>query len=306
MGTWGLSMDKKAGWIFVGLVAVGMTAAALLTLYASNAALLDPKGAIADEQRDLIVFTAVLSLTVVIPVYLMLFVFAWRYRAGNHRAKYAPDWDHNRLVETVWWAVPLLLISLLAVITWQSSHSLDPFKPISADAKPLRIQVVALQWKWLFIYPETGIGTINEIYLPVDRPVKFEITADAPMNSFWIPQLGGQVYAMAGMQTELNLLAGEPGSYRGSSANLSGDGFAGMTFAAHAVSSADFDRWTSRIKSGSPPLDHPTYHALAKPGPKAGVKHFASTPPDLYASILMRYMAPHHSQPSHKHHGSHH
>ena len=132
-----------------------------------------------------------LSLIVVIPVYIMLFLFAWKYREGNTKAKYSPDWDHSALLETIWWTVPLLLITILSVVTWNSSHDLDPFRPLNSSVKPVKIQVVALQWKWLFIYPEQNIASVNYVEFPVNTPVDFEITADAPMNSFWIPQVGG-------------------------------------------------------------------------------------------------------------------
>ena len=181
------------------------------------------------------IFAALLSLVVVIPVFAMTIYIVWRYRESNQKAKYSPDWDHNSKVETIWWLIPTLLIVVLSVVTWNSSHSLDPFKPIKSSVKPLRVQVIALQWKWLFIYPEQGVASTNILELPVDRPINFEVTADAPMNSFWIPQLGGQIYAMAGMSTQLHLMASEAGTYAGASANLSGKGFAKMKFDTKAV-----------------------------------------------------------------------
>ena len=195
-------------------------------------AVLDPKGFIAFEERDLLYITALLMLTVVVPVLVLAVVICWKYRAGNKKAKYEPEWDKSWALELVWWGFPCIIVALLSVLTVKSCLDLDPFKPLESDVKPLKIQVVALQWKWLFIYPEQKIATINFVQFPEKTPINFELTADAPMNSFWIPQLGGQIYAMPGMSTKLHLIANEAGSYRGSSSNISGNGFAGMIFTA--------------------------------------------------------------------------
>ncbi len=168
-----------------------------------NFALLDPKGVVAQKERDLMVVAGLMTLVVVVPVFLLTFGIAWRYRATNTKAKYTPNWDHNIVLETIWWTVPTLLILILGGIIWKSSHELDPFKPLASTNEPMIIQVVALDWKWLFIYPDQQIATVNYVEFPENTPVQFHITADAPMNSFWIPQLGGQIYAMAGMSTQL-------------------------------------------------------------------------------------------------------
>ena len=165
------------------------------------------------------------------------------------KAKHAPDWEHNYIAEYCWWGVPIVIIVILAVTTWKSSHDLNPFKPIESEKKPLAIQVVALHWKWLFIYPEQGIATVNFVQFPEKTPINFEITSDAPMNSFWIPQLGGQIYAMPAMRSKLHLIANEIGSFRGVSANISGKGFAGMTFTAKSSSEEDFDAWVQSGKT---------------------------------------------------------
>lgn len=238
------------------------------------------------------VITALLSLIVVVPVFAMTAYIAWNYREGNTKAKYQPNWDHSQLAESIWWFIPLALISILAAITWVSSHRLDPYKPLASTNNPLTIQVVALQWKWLFIYPQQDIASVNYVQLPVDTPVTFEITADAPMNSFWIPQLGGQVYAMAGMQTKLHLMASEAGNYRGSSANISGEGFAGMKFTAHASSQEDFDQWVQTAKQSPKQLGKGEYTALAKPSKDNKVATYAAADENLYHTIMMKYMAP--------------
>jgi len=216
--------------------------ASALMLSGCNTALMDPKGAIGLEQRTLILTAIGLMLIVVIPVIIMAFAFAWKYRASNTNAKYSPNWSHSNKIEAVVWTVPIIIIAILATITWKTTHELDPFKPIVSDQKTLTVEVVSLDWKWLFIYPEQGIATVNELVIPKDVPVQFKVTSDSVMNSFFIPQLGGQIYAMAGMQTQLHLIANEAGTYKGISSNFSGRGFSGMKFNTIATPTReDFD-----------------------------------------------------------------
>jgi len=220
--------DMKKSYKIILAITVSLCFIALLILVSRNAhfAVLDPKGVIATQQRDLMKKVLLLMFIVTIPVFALTAFIVWRYREGKDAA-YKPDWDHNRLAETIWWGIPLVIILLISGLTWTSSHKLDPFRKIEAsNSEPIKIQVVALDWKWLFIYPKYNIATVNMAQIPEDTPIDFEVTADAPMNSFWIPQLGGQIYAMSGMATHLNLMADQPGEYRGSSANLSGEGFA--------------------------------------------------------------------------------
>jgi len=266
----------------------------LLTLFlrSSDIAVLNPAGQVADKERDLIITTTLLMLIIVIPVLVMTFFIAWKYRASNHKAKYSPSWDHNRAIECSWWAIPSAIIAVLAVIAWNSSHELDPFRPIVSDTKPLTVQVVALQWKWLFIYPEQDIATVNYVEFPQDTPINFEITSDAPMNSFWIPKLGGQVYAMAGMKTKLHLIADEPGSHVGSSANISGEGFAGMHFIAKSSSQTDFEAWVQSVKQEPASLTLTQYNQLAKPSKNSSPAYFASTQKGLQDIVVSKYLAP--------------
>lgn len=254
-------------------------------------AVLDPAGSIAEEQRQLIIIASALCLLVVLPVFAMTVGIVWKYREGNTKAKYQPEWDHSRLAETIWWGGPLLIIIALGAVIWQSSHSLDPFRPISSSKQPLTVQVIALQWKWLFIYPEQNIATVNFMQLPVDRPINFRITADSPMNSFWIPQLGGQIYAMPGMETRLHLMALKPGDYRGVSANLSGEGFAGMKFTARASTETEFQRWINDVKRGDARLTQQAYDALAQPSANAPKMLFASNDAAIYRSVINTYMS---------------
>src|SRR3989344_6897846 len=217
-----------------------------LALFA-NFALFNPKGWIASEQKELIITATMLMLMAVIPVLVITFVFAWKYRAGNN-AKYAPTFDHSRLLQFTWWTALCAIIVVLSVIAWKSSYALDPRKTLKSNIKPITIQVVALEWKWLFIYPEQNIATVNFVQFPEDTPINFRITGDAPMNSFWIPQLAGQIYAMAGMDTALHVMAEETGEYMGVSSNYSGYGFSGMKFTAKATSREEFDLWIETVR----------------------------------------------------------
>jgi cytochrome o ubiquinol oxidase subunit 2 len=253
----------------------------------------DTRGIIGDAQRDTLVFAVLIMLIIVIPVFFLLFFIAIRYRDTNKKATYTPDWANNRLLETIWWGVPIAIIVILSVLTWKTSHSLDPYRPLESAKKPLQVQVVALQWKWLFLYPDHDVASVGEFAMPVDTPVEFTITSDAPMNSFWVPQLGGQVYAMAGMSTKLHLSAREPGEYRGSSANISGEGHAGMTLTANAMADNDFTTWVAEAAKSSTALDATSYEALRMPSKGDGVKYYRLTTPGLYDSIVTRYSGAH-------------
>lgn len=284
-------VSKKIRLIALGLVVVGVISALCIFLNGANLDILNPKGEIASKQRDLIVFATVLSAIVVVPVFALTFFIGWRYKESNKKAKYTPEWGGNRILESIWWGIPIILILVLSVITFKSSHDLDPFKPIESNKKPITIQVVALQWKWLFIYPEEGIATVNYVEFPVNTPVNFEITADAPMNSFWIPQLGGQIYAMSGMSTHLNLIANETGSYDGSSANISGEGFASMKFVAKATAREDFDRWVDESHLKNNVLGQTSYAELVKPSANETPTIYSDVDPELYTMIMKKYIA---------------
>ena len=270
----------------------------------ANIAVLNPKGAIAQQQYDLIIFSTLIMLIVVVPVFVLTFFIVWKYRVGNTKtnAKYTPDWDRNRTLEAIWWGLPLLIIAILSVVIWKSSHDLDPYKPLSRDTSPITIQVVALDWKWLFLYPDQGIASVNFLQIPEDTPINFEITADAPMNSFWIPSLGGQVYAMAGMETKLHLEASEQGEYQGSSANISGEGFASMRFTTKASSREDFESWVRTTKQTPKALSRAEYTELAEPEGNIAPMYYRTFDKDLYDTIIMKYMEPGaQSEGSHEH-----
>lgn len=283
-------MHKKYTLAFFILLFVVVGLLPILYLHSSDIAILNPKGTIALKQRNLLITSTLLMLIVVAPVLFLAFFVNWRYRARNTKAKYTPTWDRSPVAEVLWWGIPFAIIVVLAVITWKSSHELDPFKPLASETKPMTIQVVALQWKWLFIYPEKQIATVNFVQFPEKTPIHFEITADAPMNSLWIPQLGGQIYAMPGMKTELHLIATEMGSFNGSSANLSGQGFSGMRFIAKASSQEEFDQWAESLKASPRFLSHDEYNILAKPSENNPIASYLLKETDLFDRIVMKYM----------------
>ena len=259
----------------------------------SKIVLLNPQGIIAYKEFNLMLVATGLMMIVVIAVFSFTFLIVWKFRVGNPKEKgYDPEWDHSLKVELVWWAIPLCIVAVLSGIVWTSSHDLDPYKPISSNVPPVTIDVVALDWKWLFIYPAQGIATVNMVEFPAATPINFVITSDAPMNSFWIPQLGGQIYAMPGMSTQLHLESFGVGTYDGLSANLSGAGFAGMKFRANSVSQADFDKWVANVKQSPNTLDQSQYAALSAPSQDDPVTLYSSVDENLYNDTVMKYMMP--------------
>ncbi|MDG2518036.1 cytochrome o ubiquinol oxidase subunit 2 [Lysobacter sp. OAE881] len=269
---------------------------ATVALSGCNLLVLNPAGDIAARQGQLIVVATVLMLIVIVPVIALTLLFAWRYRASNN-ATYKPDWDHSTQLELVIWGIPLLIIIALGAITWISTHLLDPFRPLDqlsagrpvpADVKPLEIQVVALDWKWLFVYPEENIATVNEVVVPVDRPVHFRITASSVMNTFYVPALAGMIYGMPGMESELNAVINEAGVYDGFSANYSGAGFSHMRFKFHGRSDAEYQRWVNDVRGSSDALTRATYLELEKPSEREPVRHFARVDNGLFDAVLNR------------------
>jgi cytochrome o ubiquinol oxidase subunit II len=256
---------------------------------------LHPFGAVAAQQGHLIVVSTLLMLLIVVPVLALIFLFAWRYRASNAQATYSPDWDHSTGLELVIWATPLLIIIALGAVTWINTHTLDPYRPlrrldatrpIPAGVKPLTVEVVALDWKWLFIYPDLGIATVNELAAPLDVPINFKITASSVMNSFYIPALAGQIYAMPGMQTELSAVINRAGEYEGFSANYSGAGFSGMRFKFRGVSQSEFDDWVRTIRADGQSLANEDYLQLEKPSEREPVHRYSMVANGLYDAIL--------------------
>jgi cytochrome o ubiquinol oxidase subunit II len=286
-------MRKRRKFIVLAAVVLAILVVAGWYLHRTNIPLLEPRGPIAEKERNLMLFAAALSLVVVIPVFSMAIFIAWKYRESNTEATYTPEFDRSRLYETIWWVVPTVLIGILSVVAWNSSHALDPYRPLVSNVPPVNVEVVALDWKWLFIYPQQNIASVNRLEIPVNTPISFDITSDAPMNSFWIPQLSGQIYAMPGMSTQLHLAASKTGSYNGYSANISGVGFAGMNFKTDAVSNAAFNQWVRNATWGSyANLTNTTYAQLAKPSQNSPVIYYSSVEHNLYTTIIAKYLSP--------------
>jgi cytochrome o ubiquinol oxidase subunit 2 len=268
-----------------------------LLLAGCDTVVMNPSGDIAAQQADLIVTSTVLMLLIIVPVIALTLFFAWRYRESNTEAAYEPDWDHSTRLELLIWGAPLLIIIALGALTWISTHKLDPWRPLQRiDAKravapsvaPLVVQVVALDWKWLFIYPEQGIATVNELAAPVDRPIQFRITASTVMNSFYIPALAGQIYAMPGMETKLHAVINRAGVYDGFSANFSGDGFSHMRFKFHGLSDAGFQRWVDAYRASGEELTRSVYQQLEQPSAREPVRRYGRVDPKLYDAVVNR------------------
>jgi len=268
--------------------------ALIASLSACSPVVLDPAGDIAKQEAHLVVTATLLMLLIIVPVMALTVFFAWKYRASAE-ATYEPEWHHSTKLELVIWAAPLAIIIALGSLTWVTTHTLDPFRPVSriaegkplaAGVKPLEIEVVALDWKWLFIYPEQKIATVNELALPVDRPVHFSITSSSVMNSFYIPALAGQIYAMPGMTSQLNAVLNKTGTFNGFSANYSGAGFSHMRFKTLGLAAVDFDQWAATIAKSEGSLDSAAYLELAKPSEADPVRHFATISPDLFDKVV--------------------
>ena len=251
--------------------------------------LFDPKGPIAAEQMNLIILSFLVMMIVVVPVILMTIFFSVKYRANNDKADYEPNWEHSNKIELVVWTVPLIIIIVLGIITYKTSFSLDPRQPLESDKQVMRVQVVALDWKWLFIYPEQEIATVNELAIPVDTPIEFLITSDTVMNSFFVPQLGSMIYAMAGMENQLYLKADEEGTFRGLSANYSGFGFSGMKFDTKSLNEQDFNAWVNEVKSSPNTLTKEAYETLSIKTKDHPIEKYSSVNPLMFNRIIERY-----------------
>jgi cytochrome o ubiquinol oxidase subunit 2 len=264
------------GFLLVGAAALG----------GCSEGVLDPKGPVAAAERLIMLNSTGIMLAIVIPTILATLGTAFWFRASNTRARYMPDFAYSGRLELLVWSIPIMTVILVGGVTWIGSYDLDPPKPIASAEKPIRVQVVALDWKWLFIYPEQGIATVNQLTIPVSTPIRFELTSSGVMNSFLVPQLGGQIYTMAGMVTQLYLQAEYVGTYRGMSANYSGAGFSDMYFNVNAVSAEKFAQWVAATRDSGPVLDTQSYAALAKPSQAVAPFSYRAVAPDLFKSIL--------------------
>jgi cytochrome o ubiquinol oxidase subunit II len=267
-----------------------------------NMVVLNPTGDIALQQRNLILLATGVMLLIVVPVIILTILFAWRYRRGNPNKVYDPGFTHSTALELVIWSCPLLIILALGTVTWTSTHLLDPFRPLDRIApgrpippgtEPLDVEVVALDWKWLFIYPKQGIATVNELALPVDVPVRFSITSSNQFNTFYAPTMAGMIYAMPGMRSMLHAVLNKPGDSWGYSGNYTGDGYSDMRFRLHGMAPADFDRWVAGVKASGPNTLAPAaYLQLEKPSAKAPVQHFGTVTPGLFQHVVEQCVAP--------------
>ncbi len=272
--------------VFLGLI-IG-----ILNTRHPTFALLSPAGPIAQSQKHLLLLEASIMLFVVFCVVTAAYIVAIKYKASNQNSNFEPETKNNNTLQLVWWAIPTVVVLIIAAITWKWTPKLDPYQQISNGKDPLIIQVVSLNWKWLFIYPNQGVASVNLVAFPQNTPVEFRLTSDAPMNSFWIPQLGGQMYSMAGMSTKLHLLANKVGDYQGSSAEINGKGFADMRFNAKALTQAEFDQWVQTAKSSNANLSLEEYNNLAKDSTNNPVTVYANVETNLYNEIINKYMAP--------------
>ncbi|MBK4775797.1 ubiquinol oxidase subunit II [Candidatus Pantoea edessiphila] len=260
-----------------------------------ESALLNPKGQIALQQRSLILTAFCLMLIVVIPAIFMTILFAWKYRETNINAKYSPNWSHSNKIEAVVWTIPIIIVLFLSILSWKSTHELEPSRPIRSNVRPIEIDVVSLDWKWLFIYPKQGFATINQIAFPVNTPILFKVTSNSVMNSFFIPQLGSQIYAMAGMQTKLNLIANQPGVYDGISSNFSGLGFSNMKFKTIVTrNNMEFEKWIINIKNSKNVINNmKDFENIAIPSKDDPVKYFSKVDPNLFLKVIEKFKMNH-------------
>ncbi len=288
-------ISKKSlnqGWlallIFMALVDLGLIIRYLMN--GKNIALFNPKGLIAQEQLDVMMYSAVVLLLIGIPSVFLLYFVAWKYRESNTKATYDPEMRHGKRFNVSAWGIPTAFMLVLAIIMWSATHRLVPQQVIKADAKPITIQVISMRWKWLFIYPEQKIATVNFVQVPINTPVQFVLTADeAPMSSFWIPNLGGQLYSMTGHVNRLNLMADTLGDYPGSSAEINGAGFAGMKFTARASSADDFERWVQAVKQSPNVLDSATYKSVLEPSENNPIAFYSAYESNLYDKVVVKY-----------------
>ena len=285
-------MKKYRVVLGVACTIIALTLVGVILTRGVHFDILQPAGDIARQQRDLIAITLGLMGIIVVPIFVMLGWFGWKYRAGNDKRKkhdYKPEWHENKTLEALWWGIPIVIIAILAVIAWQTSHSLDPYKKIESDKAAIEVQVVALQWKWLFIYPQLGVATVNKLPIPEKTPIHFTISADAPMSAFWVPTLGSQIYAMNGMSSQLNLIADHTGEFKGVSTNINGEGYADMKFTVYSQTEKDFEAWVKTAQGSPATMDAMMYEKLAKPG-LSDQATYVMGDAGLYDAIVNKYM----------------
>jgi cytochrome o ubiquinol oxidase subunit 2 len=267
-------------------------AATASTLGGCSSVLMNPQGPVAADEMTILLNALAIMLVIVVPTILVTLLFAWWFRASNTRARHRPTFVYSGRIEMVTWSIPILVILFLGGLTWVGSHKLDPAEPLKSATPPVNVQVVSLDWKWLFIYPEKGIASVNELVVPAGTPVHLKLTSASVMNTFFVPQLAGMIYTMNGMADDLYLQADHPGVFAGRSAHFSGDGFSDMHFDVHAVTPAQFAAWADRTRSAGPPLDEPAYAALAKQSTNIAPFTYRAVGVDLFERIVQQRVAP--------------
>ncbi len=292
-----MSKPKHNKYSHIWLIPIGIIILVLniiILLQGRDIALLNPKGYIAGEELRLLKISVVILLEIAIPTLTVFYFTVWKYRESNQKAVYSPNPRGSKSLVFTIWALPTVTMLLIAVVMWPAAHRLAPQKAILSGQKPLRVQVIALRWKWLFIYPDQGIAAVNFVQLPVGTPVQFDLTADEiPMSSFWIPHLGGQLYAMTGHVNRLNLMADSPGEFTGSTAEINGDGFSGMRFVTRASSTEDFNKWVEDTRTSTGTLDATSYKKLLVPTQNNPALFYSKVEPTLYDTMLSKYMGSH-------------
>ena len=283
-------MKKYRVVFLVACTIVALLLVGYMLLRDAHFPILQPSGEVATHEANLLIFAFGLMMLVVIPVFIMLVVFGWKYRANNTvTQKYTPEWHENNKLELLWWGIPIVIIVILGIVSVISTHRLDPYRPLDHDKKALEVQVVALQWKWLFIYPELGVATVNTLPVPVDTPIHFSLSADAPMSAFWIPDLGSQIYTMNGMSSELNLIADRVGEFPGYNTNINGSGYSDMKFTVYSKTQHDFDAWAKAAYHSPNMMDMDELAVISKPSTMAA-KEYMLMDSELYDKVVMKYM----------------
>jgi cytochrome o ubiquinol oxidase subunit II len=265
---------------------------AIVSTCGGCAGVLDPHGPVASAERLILINSLAIMLTIVIPTILATLGFAWWFRASNVKATYQPTFVYSGRIELIVWSIPVLVVLLLGGIAWIGAHDLDPAQPLANQGKPLEVQVVSLDWKWLFIYPDQAIATVNQVFVPAATPIHFSLTSASVLNAFFVPQLGSMIYTMNGMTTQLNLQADNPGDFDGLSSHYSGDGFSGMNFKLHAVTTEQFEDWVDKARAARPTLDEKSYEELVKQSQDVPPAIYRDVAPNLFHSIVTQVLAP--------------
>lgn len=284
---------RKIKFLIIILAIISALLAIFFVLASEKTLILHPKGIIAQSELELIITNIILMLIIIVPTYLLLFVVVYKYFIKKEGATYDPEHTLGPVKQLFMWGLPSIVVAVMAIVTWDATHKLNPYKPLESEVTPLSVQVVAMDWKWLFIYPELEVATLNYFPIPEQTPIHLQLAADgSPMNSFWIPQLSGQIYSMTGMSTQLYLMADHPGKYVGRAVEINGEGYSDMTFSVQSFSIKDFEAWVSQAKKGDLHLTEEVYNELVQPSINKSILLFSEVEKDLYHKIIHKYTHP--------------